>query len=99
MENISREAEMKKNGLAANAQNAMDRGLDKTQQLGNSVEKFSHDLGTQVGSFAREFSDKSASYLNTTRKYVKENPVQSVAIAAATGIAVGSLFRLFRKRA
>jgi len=44
---------------------------------------------------ARELAEQSA---ETTREYVRDRPLQSVAAAAAAGFALGALFALFRNR-
>lgn len=91
MENIGREIESKsKNGYA----NASDRA----QNLGNSVEKFSNKLGNDLGAMAGQVTTKLNDYVKTTKDYVETNPLQSVAIAAAAGAAMGCLITLAASR-
>lgn len=56
-----------------------------------SVEAISHSLGSRVGAVASNVSEKAADYVTTTREYVKDHPLQSVFIAAAGGVILGSL--------
>lgn len=60
----------------------------------NAIDKFSHQAGEKIGSIASQLSDSATEYAETGRKYVKENPLQSVAIAAAAGAVVGGLLSL-----
>ena len=70
----------------------MDSTLsDKTQNLGGTLEKLSHAAGTHVGSVVTQTTEKASNYIKNTRGYVEANPLQSVAIAVATGMAVGGL--------
>jgi ElaB/YqjD/DUF883 family membrane-anchored ribosome-binding protein len=46
---------------------------------------------------AHEVKVKTNDYISSSRQYVKEHPIQSVAIAAATGLAVGSILTMVRK--
>lgn len=87
MANLTEQMESKANGMARTMS-------DKAQNLGHVVEKASHNLGARVGEVASDVSEKAADYVDSTRQYVKGNPIQSVAIAAAAGIAVGSLLTL-----
>lgn len=75
-----------------NLKNGMAHPLgEKAQSFGQSLEKASIKIGDEVSSIAKNVSAKTSGYLETTRDYVEENPIQSMAMAAATGIAVGSL--------
>lgn len=67
---------------------------EKFEDLGYGVEKFSRNIGNDIGSAVNSVSRKASGYVRTTRDYVEENPLQSVAIATATGIAVGSLLTM-----
>jgi ElaB/YqjD/DUF883 family membrane-anchored ribosome-binding protein len=71
---------------------------DKAAGIGSSIEKFTHDVGSKIGGLAHDVSDKADDYVVTTRQYVKEHPIQSVAIAAATGVALGSLITLMTRK-
>ena len=59
-----------------------------------NLKHLSHQLGHKVGEVVSEISDTSAKYVRTGRDYVKENPGKSVGIAAALGLALGSLITL-----
>ncbi len=87
MENYTKDTETKtKNGYTT------------PQNFTNSVEKFSNKIGNDLGSMAGEVSNKLNSYVKNTRDYVEANPMQSVAIAAAAGAAMGCLITLAASR-
>lgn len=88
---LSKDIENKANGMTSSM-------TDKAEGLGHSVEKFSRNIGNEIGSAVSDVSQKASGYVRTTRDYVEENPLQSVAIAAATGIAVGSLLTMALRR-
>ena len=88
---IAKDAEKKVNGAASSMSSAADTVTDR-------LEKFSHDAGKSVGSFASQVSDSASDYVETSRSYIKENPIQSAAIAAAAGLAIGCLLTLAAKR-
>jgi ElaB/YqjD/DUF883 family membrane-anchored ribosome-binding protein len=71
---------------------------EKQAGVGQSIERFTHDVGAKIGTMASEVSDTANDYVVTTRQYVKEHPLQSVAIAAATGVALGSLITFVTRR-
>lgn len=92
MAQLNKDAEMKDSNLGKNA-------AEKTlQNPAQAIEKFSHDVGTKIGSVAGEITDRANDYVSNTRSYVKEHPIQSVAIAAATGAAVGTLITMVSRR-
>ena len=90
MANLTREIENKANGIA-------NRVSAEAENFGSSMEKVSHNVGTKLGAVAGDVSERAADYIKTTRGYVKENPIQSVAIAAATGLVLGSLLTRVRR--
>ena len=71
---------------------------DKAQSITKSIENAAHNFSSDVEKAAHEVSEKTASYVKSTRGYIKENPVQSVVVAAATGLALGSLATMFSRR-
>lgn len=91
MATVSKETEVK-NISSALAQ------PEGSPSLGKSVEAMTHGFGTRIGEMAHNVSDKATEYVGTTREYVKEHPIQSVAIAAATGAVIGSLVTLVARR-
>lgn len=88
---IQRETEKKLNGAAKEMSSAVDTVTDR-------LEKFSHDAGQKVGSFASDLSERASDYVDTGRSYIKENPVQAAAIAVAAGAAIGCLLTLAARR-
>jgi ElaB/YqjD/DUF883 family membrane-anchored ribosome-binding protein len=56
----------------------------------NTIKNISHDVDEVVN----EISSKASGYLKTWRGYVEENPFISIAIAAATGIALGTFITM-----
>lgn len=88
---IQKETEKKLNGAAKEMSSAVDTVTDR-------LEKFSHDAGQKVGSFASDVSERASDYVETGRSYIKENPVQAAAIAVAAGAAIGCLLTLAARR-
>lgn len=84
MANIGEQIESKANGAARNMSH-------KAQELGGQLEKASHELGSKFGSVVSDVSEKASDYVDTTRTMVKERPLQSILVAAAAGVAVGTL--------
>ncbi len=68
----------------------------KNKVLGaeESLEKMSHNVGERIGAMASDVAHASSDYVRTGRDYVKENPAKGLAIAAATGLVVGSLLTM-----
>ncbi len=87
MDNLSRA-----NGATHDLKNKVQQGAE------SALDKISHDAGEKIGSMASRFTGSASEYTETGRKYVKENPLQSVAIAAAVGAAIGSLISLSMRR-
>lgn len=91
MANVSKETEVKSLSPALSHS-------EKSASIGKSMESVTHDIGSRIGSMATNVSEKASEYMVTTRSYVKEHPIQSVAIAAATGAVIGSLATLVARR-
>lgn len=88
---MQRDAEKKLNGAAKEMSGAVDTVTDR-------LEKFSHDAGQKVGSFASDISERASDYVDSGRSFIKENPIQAAAIAVAAGAAVGCLLTLAARR-
>ncbi len=78
-------------------------------KVDNQLSKFSNDAGKKIGTMASDFADSASSYvadfadtasnrIAMGRNYVKENPATGIAIAAATGLVVGSLLTIALRR-
>jgi len=70
----------------------------KVESLGHVAQKLSRDVGREIGAAANNVSERAVGYVKSTRSYVEKNPLQSVAIATATGLAVGALLSMTRRR-
>jgi ElaB/YqjD/DUF883 family membrane-anchored ribosome-binding protein len=66
----------------------------KMRDVGENVAQYTHDAGKKIGQITAESED----YIEAGKKFVKENPVQSMVIAGAVGIVVGSLLTLIFKK-
>ena len=66
----------------------------RPKSIQDSYENVAHDAGRKIGKVANEFMSKASSRIDSSRAYVRENPASGVAIAAATGAAVGSLLTM-----
>jgi ElaB/YqjD/DUF883 family membrane-anchored ribosome-binding protein len=66
----------------------------KINEIGEDVGQYTHDAGKKLGQIVAESED----FIESGRKFIKENPVQSVVVAAAAGIVVGSLLTLIFKK-
>lgn len=92
MSNITNEKINKVNGAANSFLNKLPTSPD---QLENMV----HKAGEKAGELTSNFAETATSTFESGRSYVKENPVKGIAIAAAAGIAAGSLLTMmFRGR-
>ncbi|MBC7457495.1 MAG: hypothetical protein H7235_04405 [Bdellovibrionaceae bacterium] len=65
----------------------------KMRDVGENIGHFTHDAGKKIGQITAESED----YIEATKKFAKENPVQSMIVAGAVGIVVGSLLTLIFK--
>lgn len=84
--------------LDAKANQVARNVANKAQDFGNMVENTSQNFGRKIGSAMTDATDRAAEYVDTTRDYVKGNPIQSVVVAAATGVVVGSLLTMAASR-
>ncbi len=66
----------------------------KMRDVGENIGHYTHDAGKKIGQIASESED----YIEAGRKFVKENPIQSVLVAGAVGIIVGSLLTMIFKK-
>ena len=62
----------------------------------SNLTEVTQGLGKQVGSAVSQFSDSASDIYAKGCDYVKANPVKGVAIAAATGLVVGSIISRMR---
>lgn len=93
----TKETESKLNGLSSRPANGSNSETSMSA-FGNAVEKFTHDAGSQIGTAVGEVTDRATSYVKSTQTYVEDNPLRSVAYAAAAGIAVGSILTMALRR-
>ena len=91
MSNLTTNVIEKANGAANSFKGSM-------QSAEGQFEKLSHDAGKAIGAVAASIADTSSEYVATGRNYVKANPVQSMAMAAAAGLITGSLATLILRR-
>jgi ElaB/YqjD/DUF883 family membrane-anchored ribosome-binding protein len=63
-----------------------------------SLESKAHEVGEKIGNAVSNFANTSSNYLKTGQSYVSHNPSKGVAIAAATGLVLGSLLTLAMRR-
>jgi ElaB/YqjD/DUF883 family membrane-anchored ribosome-binding protein len=68
------------------------------QTAEGALDRISHDAGEKIGAMASQISDSATEYVESGRKFVKENPEKGVAIAAAVGAVVGGLLALSLRR-
>ena len=92
MNNQTKDPDIKGNGMLHTPSN------DKNSSMSQSFDKLSQRVSHDVGSLVGDMSAKSSSYIKSTREYVEENPIQSVALAAAAGIALGSIITMASRR-
>ena len=71
---------------------------EKAQNVSKALESSAHSLGSELGKAANSVSEKTSEYVKTSRDYIGENPIQSVAVAAAAGIVLGSLVTMMSRR-
>lgn len=72
---------------------------EKSETMGSTMDRASREIGKEFGSAMEQASAKANGYIKTSREYVGENPMRSVAVAAVTGLAIGSLMTLaFRSK-
>lgn len=66
----------------------------KMRDVGENIAVQTHDVGRKIGQITAETED----YIVAGKKFVKDNPVQSMVVAGAVGIVVGSLLTLILKK-
>jgi ElaB/YqjD/DUF883 family membrane-anchored ribosome-binding protein len=70
---------------------------DQAHKIGERIGDISEDMAHKMESVAHDINVKAEDYIESSRHYVKDHPLQSVAIAAATGLALGSLLVMVKK--
>lgn len=83
--------ENKLDGAARSISSAADTVTER-------LEKFSHEAGKRMGNISSRVSEGASEYVDTSREYIKENPIQATAIAAAAGIALGAVLTMLSRR-
>ena len=91
MTNLNKSPDVIANGMA----HSMG---EKAQNMARSLETVAQNLGSDLGKAASNVSEKTSEYVKSTRSYVEENPLQSIAIAATAGLVVGSLITMISSR-
>lgn len=91
MNSISKNTDHKTNGMIHDSS-------EKVQNMTKSLEAVAHNLGTEIGKATSQVSERASGYVKSTRSYVEENPLQSIAIAATAGIVAGSILTLIARR-
>lgn len=86
------------NEFFGKANGAIQDLKNKAVSAEGQLEKFSHDAGEKIGEMATRFTDSTSDAIKSSRSYVQENPVKSLAIAAATGLVAGSLITMSMRR-
>jgi ElaB/YqjD/DUF883 family membrane-anchored ribosome-binding protein len=94
MSNISNVTNDKIN-KASNVANSL---LSKIPASQDQLESMVNRAGEKAGELTSSFSRTATEKLENSREYVKENPIKGVAIAAAAGIAVGSILTMMFNR-
>lgn len=69
--------------------------LDSTQ---SKIESFAHRTEEKISDQAAQIAEQASHYVAASRQYVEENPVKSLAIAAATGLAAGGIVSVILRR-
>lgn len=87
MSTFSKENETRINGSSYKPSDH-NSSFSPSSDLSKQVQNFGSDIGKQVG----KAKDMATDYIATTRTYVEKHPLQSMAMAAATGVVLGSLF-------
>ena len=66
----------------------------KMRDVGENIGQYTHEAGKKIGQITAE----SENYIEAGKKFVKENPIQSVIVASAAGVILGSLLTLIFKK-
>ena len=88
MANPTSDTYNKINGAAQDFKGRVQQGAE------GALDRFSHEAGEKIGTMASRISDSTSEYVETGRKFVKENPEKGIAVAAAIGAVLGSLLTL-----
>jgi ElaB/YqjD/DUF883 family membrane-anchored ribosome-binding protein len=62
------------------------------------LSKIAGNAGQKIGKVASDIATAATSRIQLGRDYIVENPAKGVAIAAATGVVVGSLLTMAMRR-
>ena len=89
--NLAKEVANKLNGPSRSIQHAAESVTER-------LEKFSHVAGERVGELASSVSEGAVEYVESSRSYIRKNPIKATAIAAATGLAAGFLLTMITRR-
>jgi len=87
MSTFNKENETRINGASYKSAER-NASFSPSSDLSAQVQNFGSEIGMQVGKAKTMATD----YVATTRTYVEKHPLQSMAMAAATGVVLGSLF-------
>lgn len=78
--------------------NVANNLLNKIPGSSDQIENIVHRAGEKAGELTSSFTQTASDTFENSREYVKSNPIKGVAIAAAAGIAVGSLLTIMFSR-
>lgn len=82
-----------------NKVNGSKKSIEKaSKEVSSSVMNEIQTLSEDLSSRAREMTTEVKQYYKTGHKYVKNNPVKSLAIAAGAGLLVGGLAAMLLRR-
>ncbi len=88
MESMQNQNLSSSNTMSSDSKNKMNSAPSKMVSVAHRIED-------KISDQASHLVEKAQGYLSESRHYVQENPVKSVAIAAASGLALGGLISLF----
>lgn len=80
------------------ASNVANSLLSKIPASQDQLETMVNRAGEKAGELTSSFSQTATDTFENSRDYVKANPIKGVAIAAAAGIAVGSILTMMFSR-
>lgn len=86
------------NGSVGKASDVANDFLGKMGTSSNQLEKIAHNAGEKAGELTADFASTARKSIASSREYVQANPIRGVAIAAATGVVVGSLLTMIMRR-
>jgi ElaB/YqjD/DUF883 family membrane-anchored ribosome-binding protein len=78
---------------ADNVEDGLHRATDKVADVANRTTDKAVELGERGREVYDETMDKADAWLEVARDYVREKPVQSVAIALGAGWLIGRILR------